>query len=165
MNLINTSGEKGSRFYSTFTSLLFIKNRGFSVLFVTLIRSRVCSTYSMLSGSRAHWPTARVTLTSSAALVPVNRLTSGAIPFSLRSTRRLVWSLASSDSAPTTFTNTWHERSKNSQIPSVQFSSVSKQMRAQRQPVAESEAPGWVARGSRRPAGSSEFQEGGERYW
>jgi len=31
---------------------------------------------------------------------------------------------------------------------------------AQCQPVAESEALWWVARGSRRPAGSSEFQEG-----
>jgi len=35
---------------------------------------------------------------------------------------------------------------------------------AQCQPVAESEALGWVARGSRRPAGSSEFEEGYERY-
>jgi len=30
-------------------------------------------------------------------------------------------------------------------------------MNAQCQPVAESEALGWVARGSRKPAGSSEF--------
>jgi len=64
-------------------------------------------TYIILSGSRAHCPTARVTLTSSAALVPMSRLINGPIPFPLRRAKRFVWSLASSDNAPTTFTSTW----------------------------------------------------------
>jgi len=66
----------------------------------------VVRTYVMLSGSLAHCPTARVTLTSSAGLVPVSRLISSEMAFILRSSRRLFWSLASSDNAPTTFTNT-----------------------------------------------------------
>jgi len=47
-------------------------------------------TYTMLSGSRAQCPTARVTFTSSAGFVPVNRLINGAMAWSLRSARRLV---------------------------------------------------------------------------
>lgn len=62
----------------------------------------------MFSGSSAHCPTALVTLTSSAWLVPVSRLMSGCSPPALRILPRFSGSLANSAKAPTTFTNTYN---------------------------------------------------------
>lgn len=85
---------------------------------ITLIMQiKNTSTYTILSGSSAHCPTAFVTLTSSAWLVPVNRLTRCGMPPDFRICARFGCALASSPKAPTTFTNTWKVKKKKS--PSV----------------------------------------------
>lgn len=61
---------------------------------------------SMLSFSRAHAPTAFVTLTSRSWFVPVRRSTRGGIPPDFRMVVRIAGTCAHSARAPTTFTRT-----------------------------------------------------------
>jgi hypothetical protein len=65
------------------------------------------NTYAILSCSSAHCPTAVVTLTNKAWLVPVSKLTSGEIPPAFLIAALFGGSLANSPKAPTTFTSTW----------------------------------------------------------
>ena len=63
--------------------------------------------YTMFSVSRAHAPTACVTLISRAWLVPVRRSIKGGMPPLLRSVTRFSASFAHSLNAPATLTRTW----------------------------------------------------------
>lgn len=64
------------------------------------------ATYTILSGSTAHAPTAFVTFTRSAWFIPTRRFTRGWMPPHLRTMTRFSCSWQHSPKAPTTFTRT-----------------------------------------------------------
>lgn len=75
------------------------------------------ATYTMLSGSAAHAPTAFVTFTRSAWFIPTRRFTRGWMPPHFRTMTWFSYSWQHSPKAPTTFTRTssgWSVKSPTS---------------------------------------------------